>query len=124
MRKQLTILSGVLAAWAISSAPAYAFQETQVAPEPSLSMNSSNGDSVTFDLQATDPKAGDENSDKKLTLKLQEDGTLEVLPKLNFGLDVMYGSPDDEDPIAYAAPVQEFESSDGVRILGTLKRRF
>lgn len=122
MRKQLTILSGVLAAWAISSAPAYAFQETQVAPEPSLSMNSSNADSVTFDLQATDPKFGEEKSDRKL--KLQEDGTLEVLPKLNFGLDVMYGSPDDEDPIAHAAPVQEFESSDGVRILGTLKRRF
>ena len=122
MRKQLTILSGVLAAWAISSAPAYAFQETQVAPEPSLSMNSSNADSLAIDLQASDPKATDENSENKL--KLQEDGTLQVLPKLNFGLDVMYGSPDDEDPIAHAAPVQEYESSDSVRILGTLKRRF
>ena len=122
MRKQLTILSGVLAAWAISSAPAYAFQETQVAPEPSLSMTNSNPAGVTFDLQATDPKAGDEKSDKKL--QIQEDGTLKVLPKLNFGLDVMYGSPDDDDPIAHAAPVQDFETSDGVRILGTLKRRF
>lgn len=120
MRKQLTILSGVLAAWAISSAPAYAFQETQVTPEPSISMNGA--DSVTFDLQATDPKATDEKSEKKL--QLQEDGTLNVLPKLNFGLDVMYGSPDDNGPIAHAAPVQEYESSDGVRILGTLKRRF
>jgi len=122
MRKQLTILSGVLAAWAISSAPAYAFQETQVAPKPSLSMNNSNADSIAIDLQATDPKATDQDSEKRL--KLQEDGTLQVLPKLNFGLDVMYGSPDDEDPIAHAAPVQEYESSDSVRILGTLKRRF
>jgi len=122
MRKQLTILSGVLAAWAMSSAPAYAFQETQVAPEPSLSMNDSNADNATFDLQATDPKATEEKSDSKL--KLQEDGTLKVLPKLDFGLDVMYGSPDDDDPIAHAAPVEDYETSDGVRILGTLKRRF
>jgi hypothetical protein len=122
MRKQLTILSGVLAAWAISSAPAFAFQETQVAPEPSLSMNGSNGESNTFDLLATDPMAGEEKSDKKL--QIQEDGTLQVLPKLNFGLDVMYGSPDDDSTIAHVAPVQDFETSDGVRILGTLKRRF
>jgi hypothetical protein len=122
MRKQLTILSGVLAAWAVCSAPAYAFQETQVSPEPSLSMSNLNGNSLALDLDATDPKAADEGSENKL--KFQEDGTLQILPKLNFGLDVMYGSPDDDGPIAHAAPVQEYESSDSVRILGTLKRRF
>ena len=106
----------------MSSVPAFAFQETQVTPEPSLSLNNPAPNSGTANLQATDPKAAEEKAEPKL--KLQEDGTLKVLPKLNFGLDVMYGSPDENDSAAYAAPTQEFDSGDSVRILGTLKRRF
>lgn len=124
MRKQLTILSSVLAAWAISSAPTHAFQETHADVQPSQTLSSANTGGLNFDLQATDPRDTSEKSERKLKLELQDDGTVNVLPKLNFGLDVMYGSPEDEDPVAHAAPVQDLDDGDGIQVLGKFKRRF
>ena len=124
MRKQLTILSGVLAAWALSSAPALAFQETHTEVQPSHSLNNSNAGGLSLDLQATAPEDPEEESGRRLKLELQDDGTVNVLPKLNFGLDVMYGSPGDEDPIAHAAPVQDLDDGNGIQVLGKFKRRF
>lgn len=47
-------------------------------------------------------------------------GTLGVLPKLDFGLELLYG--DNQQPSV--APQEEDDDADGLRIRGTLKHRF
>lgn len=47
-------------------------------------------------------------------------GSLGVLPKLDFGLELLYG--DNQEPSV--APQEEDDDSDGLRIRGTLKHRF
>lgn len=47
-------------------------------------------------------------------------GALGVLPKLDFGLELLYG--DNQQPSV--APQDDDEESDGLRIRGTLKHRF
>lgn len=47
-------------------------------------------------------------------------GALGVLPKLDFGLELLYG---DSQPQA-VAPQEEEPDTDGLRIRGTLKHRF
>ncbi len=117
MTKQLTVYGGMLALWTIGSGPAVAFEETTVAPEPSLAAQEQTNEALTLDMQL--PGAAGSEGD---TLKLQNSGSLKVMPQLDFGLELLYSSKEDDDSIAHAAP--ELDETDEFKILGTIKRRF
>ena len=81
------------------------------------------------------PKGGDSSKGKPLDLSSAESskagqggtevripglGSLGVLPKLDFGLELLYG----EGQAQAVVPREEEQDSDGLRIRGTLKHRF
>ena len=115
MRIRFAILSGAVAVWALGSFTAQAFEQRSLAPaapitvpaEPNLSLESK---SVTVA-----PKK------KGRGLKLPGVGKISI-PKLNFGLDLMYGSPEPDDTILDFST--DSAADDDLTILGTFKRRF
>jgi hypothetical protein len=114
--RTILALSGVMAAL-IFGAPAYAFQETP-APPPSETSEAAPKADPQFDaLQLGTPG---------LSAPQPEKGGLNlfgytVLPKLNFGLDVLYGQ--DQQQLELQGPTTLDENGD-VSVLGKVKRRF
>ncbi len=117
MRKNFAIISGALGIWAVSSAAAFAFEQTPLAPAPSVTVTAP---------EVTAPKFDGET--KKLELQKKSSGLkipglgLFSVPKLNFGLDLMYGSPENDDAILRFSG--DSASDDDLTILGKVKRRF
>ena len=118
MTKKLTVYGGMLAILTIGSGPAAAFEETTVAtPSQTPSVQGGSTEGSTFDLQMSDvADVGGEG------LKLQSSGSLEVAPKLDFGLELLYSANDADDPVAPAGA--DLVETDDIKVLGTIKRRF
>ena len=117
MRKRFAVISGALIVWAAGPATAYAFEQTPLAPSPPASITA-----------PAEPAAKFDGETKQLEFR-KKSGGLKIpgfgkwsLPKLNFGLDLMYGSPamDDAD-LRFSG---ESIGDDDVTILGKVKRRF
>jgi len=114
--RRLVAIAGLVATLSFGGAPALAFQETPVPPipgaeavpetaPPSLQLG-------TPGAAQTDPQA------ERQGLKLFG---YTVLPKLDFGLDVMYGQ--DQEQLQLQGPTALEENGD-VTVLGKVKRRF
>jgi hypothetical protein len=109
-------IAGLLAGLLLGATPAFAFQE---APPPQAS-DSEPSDHITTPVMKlgtpnspTDPKS--ENKGLKLF-------GYKVFPKLNFGLDVLYG---EETQQSEQQPSQDtVEENDDVSVLGRIKRLF
>ena len=119
MRKKFAFISGAFGIWAISSAAAFAFEQTPVAPAPAVNATAPSpaqseakfdGEAKTLGLQK---KSGG--------VKIPGLGKLSV-PKMNFGLDLMYGSPENDD--ADLGFTGESGGDNDLTILGKVKRRF
>ena len=96
----------VIASAAISlCTSALAFQETEAPVTGSL--KSGLGDSKS-------------KSDSETVLSLPGLGNLGVIPKLDFGLDLLYGQDGAKSNAVEAAP----DNDDGLRIRGSIKHRF
>lgn len=128
MRKALAFAAILTGALAVSPGLAAAFQEVPVAPAPQQQQplaipgeGAANG-SVTFEAPAT---AAPSKADARKGLGI---GSLNVLPKLDFGLELLYSNPKGEASVnaPLNAPMVDPSSptSDDVQILGTVKRRF
>ena len=119
MTKQLAVYGGMLAILTIGTGQAFAFEETTVRAQPAqpAAQQEQVVEGLAFDLQM--PDAGDAGGDG---LKLQSSGSLKVAPKMDFGLELLYSSKDEDDPIAHAGA--DINEGDDVRVLGTIKRRF
>jgi hypothetical protein len=116
MTKQLAVFGGMLALLTIGSGPAVAFEETTVAPQVAPAAQQLQGEGLDLDLSVpNDVDAGE-------GLKLQGSGTLKVMPKMDFGLELLYSSKDEDDALAFAGP--DAEDSDDIKVLGTVRRRF
>lgn len=113
MRRPIAI-AGLMAALTLTSAPALAFQETAAPPPADIP-------------QATPPADPLQLGTPGGVAAPQEDhGGLNlfgytVLPKLNFGLDVLYG--EDRQQLELQGPAAIEENGD-VTVLGKVKRRF
>jgi hypothetical protein len=105
-----------LAALSYGSAPALAFQETPV-PPPAAN-ETPQAASPPAELQLGNPSGVAAPQDEKGGLKLFG---YTVLPKLNFGLDVLYGG--DQQQLELQGPTTLDENGD-VSVLGKVKRRF
>ena len=107
------------------SAPVNAFQETQIAPDAAATgdapekaqANIGNADAV----ELTTPSE-DANSSDGIEINIPGIGIIGKLPKLDFGLELLYGA--DEKPETATATPDEDNSDSEVLIRGTVKHRF
>ncbi|MDX2309362.1 MAG: hypothetical protein NW216_14070 [Hyphomicrobium sp.] len=113
-------LTGVLV---LAALPAYAFQEQTVggqqAPAAAATPQAAPAQSAPVDMQlspAEAPKASEGTE-----VRIPGLGTLGVLPKMDFGLELLYGADGAKQP--EAAPLPD-GSSDGLEIRGTVKHKF
>jgi len=118
MTKQLAVFGGMLALLTIGSGPAAAFEETTVAPQAAPAANQLQSDGLAMDLQF--PNDGEIDGGEGL--KIQSSGTLKVMPKMDFGLELLYSSKDEDDTLAHAG--SDLEDGDDIKVLGTIRRRF
>ena len=103
----------------LASAPAVAFQESKVAPteEPTATAP------LTPQLQLPESKPGLQlsvpDSGKGTEVRIPGLGKLGVLPKLDFGLDILYGATDDRRQLPGAQG-----NSDELTVRGSIKHKF
>ncbi|MEO0620426.1 MAG: hypothetical protein AAFZ01_14245 [Pseudomonadota bacterium] len=98
--------------------PVSAFQQTEALPKPSASAPGAPPSTLEpSELELSIPDASTAPS-KGPTISLPGVGTIGTLPKLDFGLELLYG----DEP---AASTPEDESLDGdLRIRGSVKHKF
>jgi len=116
--KRFVIIAGVVAVWAMGSVTAHAFeQQAPVAPAPAAPI------SVPADpAMSLDEKVNESEPQKKgKGFKLPGIGKLSI-PKFNFGLDLMYGTPETSE--TYLGFSSDPAGEEEVTIMGKVKRRF
>lgn len=116
MRKLAAII-GVTALLSFGSGQALAFQETPPAPPAEAETPAATSDPLALQLGTPSGPQADAQADRK-GLKLFG---YTVLPKLDFGLDVLYGQ--DQEQLQLQGPSTLEENGD-VSVLGKVKRRF
>ena len=109
------------------SIPANAFQETQIAPDTSrvgdapekaTSGAAKNDSAAELTTPSTDAKSSDGTE-----ISIPGLGTIGKLPKLDFGLELLYGADEDRQA-ASTAPKDEIEPDSEIMVRGTVKHRF
>ena len=107
----------------VASVPAFAFQESKVAPADKPAESAP----LTPQLQLPDGKPGVQLSTpeagKGTEVRIPGLGKLGVLPKLDFGLELLYGV-NDAKPQEPADRLRPGSQDDDVKIRGSLKHRF
>lgn len=125
MPKAVEFTAILTAAWLAGTGAAFAFQEVPTPPaEEPLSIPGANSAEQAPDLTFDSPVSP--SAPKADTRKGWGLGNLDLLPKLNFGLELLYSNPKSGSALS-AAPEQAPSTSnpsDDVKILGTVKRRF
>lgn len=116
MRK-VWLIAGLLLFWGMAPGATHAFEQQPAAPgapQPGLSSpakkNTDDSRSGKLELEATEDSAGSK-------WKIPGLGSLNILPKMDFGLELLYG--DETDNL-----VDDGSGGDDVRIRGSVKRRF
>ncbi len=119
MRRQLAIV-GVIAALSLGSAPAFAFQEQPV-PPPSAASDANAPQAKTAPLELATP--GVTPSEKPDTGGVHVFGHT-ILPKLNFGLELLYGEGEPGLQLQQQGGPSFDENQQDVTVLGKVKRNF
>lgn len=121
----LAVASGLVVAVAATGGSAYAFTETKVSPPATQAAPKKETPSVPLQTQKSETgnglqitMPGDEQSGGT-ELKVPGIGSVGVLPKLDFGLELLYGSGNGSNP----DPNIENKNGD-VQIKGSIKHRF
>lgn len=122
MSNRRVMISGVIAAWILIPASAKAFEQqapaTPAPDAPTVKVPGAAAPAASLDEQQGVSSAQQE---KRPSLKVPGIGRLSV-PKLNFGLDLMYGSKESTNTDLNFTPDPLTE--DSVTIMGKVKRRF
>ena len=114
MPRQL-VIAGLVAALFASAAPAFAFQETPVPPpEPATPAPQAK----TAPLQLGTPGVSADQNAASGGFKMFG---FSILPKLDFGLELLYGEDDQHLQIQQGP---SFDESQDVTVLGKVKRHF
>ena len=120
MRKVLAV-AGLMAAQSFGSGQALAFQETP-APPPAEIPQAGKAEANALALQLGTPNAAP-------AAPKADSGGLNlfgytVLPKLNFGLDVLYGQDEQQLQLGGTDDIDMLDENGDVSVLGKVKRRF
>jgi hypothetical protein len=115
---KLLAIAGLMAALSFGSGEALAFQDTPAPPPADIPQAIPDAHALQLGTPSA-PNAGPQAKDGGLKLF-----GYTVLPKLNFGLDVLYG--DDEQKLQLGGPdsLDTLEENGDVTVLGKVKRRF
>ena len=119
MRK-LAAIAGVMAALSFGSGGAFAFQETPSAPPAEAAEQTPAPQAPAMQLGSPNDAQADQPADRK-GLKLFG---YTVLPKLDFGLDVLYGRVQERLQLGAPEKSGTLEENGDVSVLGKVKRRF
>jgi hypothetical protein len=119
MRK-LAAIAGMMAALLFGSGAALAFQETPPAPPAEAAQQAPAQQAPAMQLGSPNDAQTDQQADSK-GFKLFG---YTVLPKLDFGLDVLYGRVQERLQLGAPEKSGTLEEKDDVSVLGKLKRRF
>lgn len=116
--RRLLAIAGLMAALSLGSGAAVAFQETPAPPPADIPQAIPDAHALQLGTPSA-PNAGPQAKDGGLKLF-----GYTVLPKLNFGLDVLYG--EDEQKLQLGGPdsLDTLEENGDVTVLGKVKRRF
>lgn len=121
MSNCLKLSAMLICVWAFAPAPALAFQEVPAAPPPAGAAPSG-----ALDL-ATPATPDPAPSEKEGGFRVPGLGSF-ALPKLNFGLELLYGAPGtDAAPLSIGPDIGTGgpgQPADDLTIRGTVKRRF
>lgn len=126
MRKMNVIrIAGLCVAVALASSQAFAFEEQQGAagatgsPAPGIVIDNSKTIAPSGELDFSTPATPNDSGAKVFLPGL---GTLGVLPKLDFGLELLYGAA--ETPEAAPETKDLIPEDDDLMIKGRVKHRF
>lgn len=118
--RRLFAIAGLMAALSFGSAEAFAFQETPAAPPAEIPQAAPAAPAANA-LQLATPgaiKAAPQSGGLKLF-------GYTVLPKLNFGLDVLYGDEQQQQlQLSGQDSLDTLDENGDVTVLGKVKRRF
>ena len=119
MPKTLTNLQAAAVCLLVASVPAFAFQESKVGPGDKPAATAPIAPQIQLPegkpgIQLSAPEVG-----KGTEVRIPGLGKLGVLPKLDFGLDILYGATDDrrQAPGSSASP-------DELTIKGRIQHKF
>jgi hypothetical protein len=118
MRRSFAI-AGIAAALSLAASPALAFQETS-APPPEANGAAPQANAPALQLGTPGTAAPKPNADNKGGVKVFG---YSILPKLNFGLELLYGQDQPQQQMDLQGPTFEDENPD-VTVLGKVRRRF
>lgn len=111
---------GVALVLAFAGTSAHAFQEqggaAPVAPTPSAPAEAQPAAPSGKSMDFSTPKIDD--SDRGTEVRIPGLGKLGVLPKMDFGLELLYGANDSKQPEAIEPP------SEDLTVRGTIKHNF
>ena len=115
--RRVALAAGVIAALLVGAGPALAFQETPEAPPESLSVapDTSKNPAMQMQTPATGPasaQAAEKSGAKVLGFN--------ILPKMDFGLELLYSQQPME--LQQATPLPE--DNEDLTVLGKVKRHF
>ena len=114
MRRHL-VIAGLIGALFASAAPAFAFQETPV-PPPDPATQAPQAKPAPLQL-GTPAVSAEQNADSGGVKMFG----YSILPKLNFGLELLYGGDDKQLQIQQGP---SFDENQDVTVLGKVKRHF
>ena len=117
--RRLIAIAGLMAALSFGAAPACAFQETPV--PPAAPGEAPPAAPTAPAMQLGTPAGTVAPSEKQGGLNLFG---YHVLPKLNFGLDVLYGQDQQQLQLGTSDNLDTLDESGDVSVLGKVKRRF
>jgi hypothetical protein len=115
MRRSFAI-AGLMAALSVGGGPALAFQETPAPPPDAASEGAPPATPPAMQLGT--PGAADAEADRKGVKVFG----YSILPKLDFGLDLLYGQ--EQQPLELQGQGSTLEENGDVTVLGKVKRRF
>lgn len=116
MRRQV-VLFGLIAALSLGSAPAFAFQEQPVPPSAASEEGAPQAKTAPLELATPGTTLGQKADNGGLHVFGHT-----ILPKLNFGLELLYGQ--DEPPLQLQQGGPSFDDTQDVTVLGKVKRHF
>jgi hypothetical protein len=115
MRRHL-VIAGLIAALSASADPAFAFQETPVPPPDAATQAPPQAKTAPLQL-GTPGVSADQKADSGGVTMFG----YSILPKLDFGLELLYGGDDKQLQIQQGP---SFDENQDVTVLGKVKRHF
>ncbi len=122
---RLHVAAAALILW---GAPAFAFQETNAVPapagEPAVGAVATDAGKAAPKARIDVPDVPAGGSEKATELRIPGIGKIGVLPKLDFGLELLYGSNDDKAELAEPEFTEKRPEGGDLTIRGTIKHKF